>query len=395
MRGRNLSGTNLQRAGDHNQRVTLHAIRVGGPVTRTDLALISGLTSAAVANITNRLIRQGLILAVGTTRGARGQPATKLNINPEGCYSMGLNVDRDHITLVVVDFSGCVRARASREVKFALPGQVRSFFRRTAGRLLLIGGVDPSKLVGIGVAFPDDIQRSESPEQPPKYAIWDATAVNQVLGNVLPVPIFVENDAAAAAMGEMQFGLGQQYQSFFYLLISATLGGGLVIDGHYFRGATGRSGELGVMTGQDETGVTRQLQHIVSLSALYDRLAARGYRVATPSGLARLDKPGRGIVEGWIEMSANALEHTLVTINHLIDPEAVLIGGRLPTYLVDSLADRLNERLRAHAASISSVAHVRRAALSVDAPAVGAAVLPFSERLLPTRFALMSNSSDI
>ena len=61
----------------------------------------------------------------------------------------------------------------------------------------------------------------------------------------LPVPIFVENDAAAAALGEMQFGLGQQYQSFFYILITAALGGGLVIDGHYFRGAAGRSGELG------------------------------------------------------------------------------------------------------------------------------------------------------
>jgi predicted NBD/HSP70 family sugar kinase len=53
--------------------------------------------------------------------------------------------------------------------------------------------------------------------------------VNQLLSSALPVPIFVENDAAAAAMGEMQFGLGQQYQSFFYVLITAALGGGLVM----------------------------------------------------------------------------------------------------------------------------------------------------------------------
>ncbi len=119
--GRNLSGTNLERAGDHNQRVTLHAIRVSGPVTRTDLSQMTGLTAAAIANITKRLLRSRLILEAGTTRGLRGQPATKLIINPDCCFSMGLNVDRDHITLVVVDFSGTVRARASREVKFALP----------------------------------------------------------------------------------------------------------------------------------------------------------------------------------------------------------------------------------------------------------------------------------
>jgi len=102
--GPQLSGTNLARAGDHNQRVTLHAIRVNGPVTRTDLALKTGLTPAAIANITNRLIKDRLILSAGRLHGARGQPATKFVINPNSCFSIGLNVDRDHVTLVVLDF---------------------------------------------------------------------------------------------------------------------------------------------------------------------------------------------------------------------------------------------------------------------------------------------------
>ena len=59
--------------------------------------------------------------------------------------------------------------------------------------------------------------------------------------------MFVENDVAAAAIGELQFGRGHRYQSFFYILIAAALGGGLVIDGHYFRGANGRSAELGLL----------------------------------------------------------------------------------------------------------------------------------------------------
>ena len=48
--GLHLSGTNLERAGDHNQRVTLHAIRVSGPITRTDLADITGHTPPAIAS---------------------------------------------------------------------------------------------------------------------------------------------------------------------------------------------------------------------------------------------------------------------------------------------------------------------------------------------------------
>jgi predicted NBD/HSP70 family sugar kinase len=392
--GRNLSGTNLERAGDHNQRVTLHAIRVSGPVTRAELSQMTGLTAAAIANITKRLLRLRLILEAGTTRGLRGQPATKLIINPGCCFSMGLNVDRDHITLVVVDFSGTVRARSSREVKFALPNEVQAFFQRTAGKLLAKANVDPSKLVGIGVAFPDDIQRASLPEQPAEYAVWGTVAVDRLLASALPVSIFVENDAAAAAIGEMHFGLGQQYQSFFYVLITAALGGGLVIDGHYYRGATGRSGELGWMRRDVPSESQRQLQNIVSLSALNLQLAERGFRVASPRELLKLDEQAQQVIDAWIDTSVDALEDTLVAINLLINPEAILIGGRLPAALVDRLAGRLNERLRAHAGRIPSVAPVARAAMSDDAPAVGAAILPLSDRFLPSRFALMKNMGD-
>ncbi|MEC8034515.1 MAG: hypothetical protein VX205_05910 [Pseudomonadota bacterium] len=52
-----LSGTNLERAADHNQRITLHAIRVGGMLTRVELARITGLTAPAIANITKRLLQ--------------------------------------------------------------------------------------------------------------------------------------------------------------------------------------------------------------------------------------------------------------------------------------------------------------------------------------------------
>lgn len=391
---RNLSGTNLERAGDHNQRVTLHAIRVSGPVTRTDLVLMTGLTPAAIANITNRLLRHRLIVKAGTLRGGRGQPAVKFAINPDSCYSLGLNVDRDHITMVLVDFAGQVRARSSREVPFALPEMVQTFVRRTAGQLLARAGVSPGKLVGLGAAFPDDIQRAQLPEQPPEYAAWGSVPVERLLASLLPVPIFLENDAAAAAIGEMHFGLGQRYQSFFYVLITAGLGGGLVIDGHYVRGATGRSGELGLLPSRLAAGEPRTVQNVVSVSALNGLLAAEGVRVASPRQLTQIDARAQRIVDGWVEGSVDALEETMVAIDCLINPEAVLIGGRLPASLVDRLASRLNERLRAYKSLIPSVAPIARAALAEDAPAVGAAILPFTDRFLPTRLALMKNPDE-
>jgi predicted NBD/HSP70 family sugar kinase len=390
--GPELSGTNLVRAGDHNQRVTLHAIRVNGPVTRTDLAAMTGLTAAAIANITKRLRKDGLILEAGRLRGARGQPATKLVINPDSCFSIGLNVDRDHITLVVLDFVGKVRARSSREIAFAKPDTVRTFFQRSVRQLLATSGISRDRLVGVGVAFPDDIARAHLPDQPGDYAAWAFVKVDELIRDVLGVPVFVENDAAAAAIGEMQFGSGQQYRSFFYLLVTAALGGGLVANGSYFRGANGRSGEIGWLHALNDSGEDTQLQNIVSLSALYQRLADRGFRVASPRGLTRLEPEARAVVDRWIRESTAALVNSLVAINCLINPEAILIGGRLPSVLVDQLAAAVNESMARFAAQLPAIAPVARAATADDAPAVGAAILPFSDRFLPTRFALLKTA---
>jgi predicted NBD/HSP70 family sugar kinase len=388
--GMRLSGTNLERAGDHNQRVTLHAIRVNGPITRAELATITGLTAPAIANITKRLLVDNLIQEAGRRRGGRGQPATKLVINPDSWFSIGLNVDRDHITMVVLDFEGRVRARASTEVNFALPKDVEQFFRKGAGKLLAKVGIGRERLAGVGVALPDDMPRAATlPHQPANYGIWASTDVPSLITGTLHVPVFVENDAAAATMGEMQFGLGKKHQTFFYVLITAALGGSLVIDGNHYRGASGRSGELGMLRGRDPAGHERQIQNIVSLSALYSRLAAQGIRVSSPHGLTELDEKGQAIIDAWVEAAVDTLLDPVLSINCLLNPEAILIGGRLPAEIVDRLATSLNQRLEVYAGTVPAIAPVARAALSDDAPAVGAAILPFSHRLLPTRTALM------
>jgi predicted NBD/HSP70 family sugar kinase len=384
-----LSGTNLVRAGDHNQRVTLHAIRINGPATRNDIAALTGLTGASIANITKRLLRDGLVLEAGRSRGGRGAPSTKLVINPDGCFSVGLNVDRDHITLVVLDFVGQVRARASHEIAFASPETVRIFFQRSVGRLLAKAGVPPERLIGVGVAFPDDIARTLLPDQPGDYGAWAHVRVDDLIRDVLGVAVFVENDAAAAAIGEMQFGLGQQYRSFFYVLVTAALGGGLVVDDHYFRGADGRSGEIGWLHAVDDSGTDTQLQNIVSLSALYARLANHGFRVRSPNGLTQLEAEARGVVDRWVLESSEALIDSLLAVNCLINPQAILIGGRLPAMLVDQLATALNTSMQRFATQMPAIATVARAATAADAPAVGAAILPFSDRFLPTRLALL------
>ena len=202
----------------------------------------------------------------------------------------------------------------------------------------------------------------------------------------LDLPVFVENDAAAAAMGEMQLGHGQRHNSFFYLLISLGLGGGLVVDGNYVRGADGRSGEIGFMHaggGDDEP----QIQTLVSLSGLARHLEAGGF---TLGDAMREDMAAdvEASVAEWIAQAARQLVPAMSAVNCLINPAAVLVGGRLPRHLVERLAEAVNVLMAECASYLPAIAPVARAELSEDAPAVGAAILPFSHFLLPKPGAL-------
>ena len=378
-----LSGTNLERAADYNQRIVLQAIRVAEEITRAELATITGLTAPTIANITKRLLELGLIAEAGRRFGMRGQPALRLRVNPDGCFSIGINIDRDHYTIVSLDLAGNVRTRAVKDISFAMPEHVLSCLRTEIEAIRASGAIDEKRLIGVGVALPDDLGSVALPHRPEGYEVWNHLDVAGLVREVLPLPVHIDNDAAAAAIGEAQFGSGLTHQSFFYVLISAGLGGGLVIDGSYARGANARSGEIGFLPDPTAGVPGATVQDTVSLSALLARLEAAGVSIESLDSLSE-DMP---VVREWLDDAARSLTEPLVAVNCLVNPAAVLIGGRLPAPLIDALIDRLTAALRKVRAP--AIAPVMRAATSSDAPAIGAAILPFLDRVLPTESALM------
>lgn len=375
-------GATIEDAGAHNTRIVLRAIRAQGTLTKAELARQTGLAHPTVTNITRRLMERGLLRTAGQQRGGRGQPATRLVINPQGAHAIGLNVDRDHITMVLADFAGTVKARLDQEIAFALPEQVRSFYRRNLDKLLAMAGVEPAAITGIGLALPDGLGVIDLPGMPGDYAQWSATNLEALFAEPLGRPIFIENDAAAAAIGEMQFGRGQREASFFYVLISYGLGGGLVVGGQYDRGADGRSGEIGFMSVQGEGGAMVPLQSIVSIAGLNRRLLQAGRAPFAQGEAIAGDGALQRVHDDWIEECARALVQPLVAVNLLINPGVVLVGGRLPMPLLERLTQRTNLLLRSGGRDAPAIAPVMAAALAEDASAVGAALLSFDDLAL-------------
>jgi predicted NBD/HSP70 family sugar kinase len=377
-----LSGTNLVRAGDYNQRTVLQAIRLSGETTRVELARQTGLTAPTIANITGRLTELGLVRLAGRRHGPRGQPALRLTVDPDGAFAIGLNIDRDHVTMVALDLAGEVRSRVSREMTFAMPEDVVAYVRDELAGLIAAGGIRSDRVLGVGVALPDELGKIALPHRPVGYERWSELDVAQLLADVLPWPVHVDNDAAAAAVGEAQCSTGFEHPSFFYLLISAGLGGGPVIDGSYYRGATLRSGEIGLMPDPTSGMAGALVQDTVSLSALGTRLEAAGQPFARLEDLVSPAPATAAVVDRWIEDATRSLVLPLVAVNCLINPNAVLIGGRLPMPLIERLAASLNGALCTQ--SLPSRARVMSANMAGDAPAIGAAILPFLDQVLPS-----------
>lgn len=377
-----LSGTNLERAADHNQRITLHAIRVRGTTTRVELARLTGLTAPAIANITKRLIADDLVHEAGQIREGRGQPAIKLKLNQDACFSIGVNIDRDHIAIAIVNFVGKTIARRVNEIDFALPKDVRDFYLKSIAEMVGDAKIEVDRLVGVGVATPDDLGSIELAGRPPQYAEWDNTDMAGLFGAPYNLPVFIENDAAAAAMGEQQLGSGHDHDSAFYILISWGLGGGFFAGGNYVRGISGRSGEIGFLNCRGREGTSEQIQQWVSLSGLSKHLEANGENLSALFGDNHSDTFER-LVDDWIDTAVVRLLDAMIAINCLLNPAAVLLGGRIPEKFLVRLKNRLNIYLAEHAQHIPSLAPVKLADLAEDAPTVGAAILPFSHYLLP------------
>ncbi|SOC82382.1 Sugar kinase of the NBD/HSP70 family, may contain an N-terminal HTH domain [Ensifer adhaerens] len=375
-------GSNLEHAASKNRGVILSAIHRSAPISRAELARQSGLTKQAVARIVDRLLDEGLVMEARRRHGLRGQPAIELEINPDGLYSIGANVDRDHLTIVVIDATGALRGRIHHERRFILPGEFIELMQEALSTFRRRRLFDDGRLAGIGLAIPDWLGDVPVIGFPEAYRAWSTFDVRGALEALTHHPILIDNDANAAATGEIDYGLGTEIKSFFYVLVNACLGGATVIDGVRHKGRDGLSGEIGWLPVLFEegpmAGQVQPLGDMFSMFILMDYLQRQGVDVSTPDDLVHLDVRGRTLVTAWLKRASGRIAEAIDNIGMLVDPEAILVGGRLPVRIIDELLVYVHEHLTQMGLEAPSL---HRAACSEDAAALGAAAMPLANRL--------------
>jgi glucokinase len=250
-------------------------------------------------------------------------------------------------------------------------GQVRSFLVEPSGaargpaavlpelfdlgrRAVAASGLSWSHIgaIGIGAGGPLDAGRGIL-VAPPHLPGWHDVPVVELAEREYEREATLENDATAAAAGEHRWGAGAGTRNMVYLTISTGVGGGVVVDGRLYRGATGNGGELGHVTvdwrGRRCRGCGRRgcLEAYVSGTSIAERAAEAGLE-ATAEEVAAAASAGEPLASAVWEETVQALACGLTSIVNLFEPELVVVGGGV-SRAGEQLLGPVRERVRADA----------------------------------------------
>ena len=332
-------GANPERARSHNKQLVLRAVRTAGAVGRAEIARSSGLSTQAVSNIIADLLSEGLLVEKGHRSAGRGLPVQQYAIKPGGGYAFGVEVRPTAVFTALVDLVGTPIATHRTALLKTCKTAVSETVSAQLEDILQSHQLRKDALLGAGIVMPgpfgDTGLRGTGSELPG----WHSENPEETFADLLSIPVFVENDANAAAMAERMNGVARGLDNFAYLYFGQGLGLGLVQNGQTLHGAFGNAGEIGHI---DVTlnGQIQSLESVTSRLSAQTFLAARGLNVDSMDDLIGLYAKADPHLLEWLDTAAKALPQALSIIENLFDPETIILGGAMPDTLLDHLIDR-------------------------------------------------------
>ncbi|MGN8244793.1 ROK family transcriptional regulator [Cellulomonas soli] len=377
----------------------LDVIRAAGTISRVHLARTAGLSAPTVSTVVRRLIDDGLVVEVGHGRSTGGKPPTLLQLDPRARYAVGVHLDHAGLSCVISDLGGTIVDRWQQ------PGagsdDPQDVVHRIAGDVathLTAAALGTDRVLGIGVASPGPLARPTGMTlTPPAMHRWTEFPLATRLAEASGMPVVLDNDATAAAVGEYWCGGIDTSTAFAALYMGTGIGAGIVLDGAVLRGASSNAGEVGHIC-VDVDGPPCWCGGRGCVEALAGPAA-----VVAAAHRAGLDLPGRSVAEdfatvaraataqdpvavGLLRDSARYVAVAAQTLANVLDLEAVVLTG--PSFaLAGAHYLPVVEELLART-FFARETHPTRVAVSANAPdaaAIGAAALVLQSELSPRR----------
>jgi glucokinase len=313
----------------------------------------------------------------------------------ESKWFIGIDLGGTKIGTGLIDQQGRVHARDYRPTEAgrgrdAVIGRMLD----SARQVMTDAGLAPRQVsaIGIGAPGPLDIPRGIL-TAPPNLPGWHDVPLRQIIGDALHVPTYLENDANAAGIGEYLYGAGRGTVHMIYVTASTGIGGGLILNGKIYQGATGGAGEIGHTTvapygprcGCGNRGCLEAMASGTAIAREGQDLVRRG----VPTLIAGLvdGKPdavtAKIVVDAMqqgdryacdiVTQAMHYLGIGMANLVNLFNPEMIVIGGGL-THLGEQLLDPVRRAIALRAFPIAAQrVQVALAQLGDDVGIIGAA----------------------
>ncbi|MGC5040403.1 MULTISPECIES: ROK family transcriptional regulator [unclassified Streptomyces] len=327
-----------------NDRAALDLLLEHGPLSRTRIGKLTGLSKPTASQLLARLEAAGLVLATGTTEGRPGPSAQLYEVNPAAGHAAGLDVTPQRILAAVADLTGRTIGRFElptpgrrtgtpvvQQVTDALDGAVKA-----AG----LARDDIHRLViGTPGAFDPTTGRLRYASHLPG---WHSPTLLDELAAALPMPFEYENDVNLVALAEQRLGAARGHADFVLLWNEEGLGAALVLGGRLHRGWTGGAGEVGFLpvpgaplvrqVTKANSGGYQELAGSQAVPRLardlgIDDIPQGPYAEAAAQLLARAAQAGDDAHRSLLRTYATRLATGLASLVSVLDPELVVLGG--------------------------------------------------------------------
>ncbi|WP_409338552.1 ROK family transcriptional regulator [Curvibacter cyanobacteriorum] len=376
----------------YNERVVLQAVRLHGALPGAELARLTHLTAQTVSLITKRLIEDGLLLKQAPLRGKVGQPSVPLGLNPEGAWSVGVKVGRRRLDVLLIDFEGQVRERASTDHAYPDPEQVlNQVCQQVEAFKQRLGPAAAERLQGVGVAAPLSLGGWQPLLGYPADLAqrWERTDLRLALEQRCGLPATTLKDTAAACVAELVAGRGRSLKSFLYVFVDTFIGGGLVIDSHLRAGLHGNAGAIGSLplglapSGPGGRDAPAQLLSVASLVQLEQRFQAAGLDPRAASDARALQAPWQPHTEAWLQAAGTAIALASNSASCLLDLDGVILDGAFDRALLDALLTHTERALDRYSWEGVARPQLLAGTIGSDAGALGGALLPLYANFAP------------
>ncbi|MFG2458070.1 ROK family protein [Streptomyces sp. NPDC048523] len=351
-----------------NDRAALDLLLEHGPLSRTRIGKLTGLSKPTASQLLARLEASGLVLATGTTEGRPGPNAQLYEVDPTAAYAAGLDVTPERVLAAVADITG----RTVGSYELPTPGrrpaqpvvqQVTDALDGAVKAAGLARGDVHRLVIGTPGAFDPGTGRLRYASHLPG---WHSPTLLDELAAALPMPVEYENDVNLVAVAEQRLGAARGHEDFVLLWNEGGLGAALVLGGRLHRGWTGGAGEVGFLP---VPGAPLVRQVTKANSGGYQELAGSQAIPALARELGMTDIPSGPYAEAaaalveraatedtvlgrlLLETYATRLATGLASLVSVLDPELVVLSGASLTAGGDTLRALVQAELEELAAS--------------------------------------------